>query len=162
VPCVFISPPLIYLHHYTIPPTSSTTPTHKPLPQNALHGAYVFSTKALAKIAAIDTAPALQVLRPSSNQQYQTTANSKNRSTKPATHRNHINERMNQSINQPPQPTNKPPSHHQVPGVVEVATARDITGKNDLSMGAGDELLLVRPSVPSFFHVSFTTHAPDI
>lgn len=31
-----------------------------------------------------------------------------------------------------------------MPGVVGVVTAKDIEGKNDLSMGAGDEVLLVR------------------
>ena len=33
----------------------------QPLPQHALHGAYVFSTKALAKVTRIDATAALKV-----------------------------------------------------------------------------------------------------
>jgi hypothetical protein len=93
----------------------------QPLPQHALHGAYVFSTKALAKVTVIDATAALQVGSMPSHAllgSIRHTAASKMKRPRVTT--------------------------TQMPGVADVVTAKDIEGKNDLSMGAGDEVLLVR------------------
>ncbi len=142
-------PPLQKTHNHTQPKPK------QPLPQDVLHGAYVFSTRALARVTAIDVAPALQVCFGvcvfwcvcvclcvsvwlcvrvclcgcgvgEGRARGQTAAKRRGRKqTNP--------------------PTNN--KQQQAPGVVDVVTADDIPGKNDLSTSVGDEMLLVRACV---------------